>query len=111
MRDMGRSWSSREGCKRAAEYDVIYDRLKAVAVQLTKVTNQPKTIADAVQHVVQTDKVCVDGGMTMYKYMEQCRVWRKGQKEAAAAAAAMADTATVPTAATVKDGQAGDVGE
>lgn len=102
MRDKGQSWASRTANKRAAEYDVIYDRLKDVLVQLTVKTNRPQTMDDAVKHVVQTEGVCEAGGVTMYKYMEQCRAWRKAKTLAAKQATAVA--AAAGTADEVGDG-------
>lgn len=90
MRDMNKQWTSRGATQRAAEYDVIYDRLQALIVELTNEKNKPQTMKDAVEHVVTNDKVCVKGpgGITMYQYMEKCRAWRKAQQVVAAAAAA-----------------------
>jgi hypothetical protein len=91
MRDMKKSWaSSRAAEKRAAEYDVIYDRLKAKIVQLTKEKDQPQTMDDAVEEVLSVDKVCLPGGITMYTFMNQCRDERKAEKAAKAAAVAAA---------------------
>ena len=94
LRDMGKSWASTQGNKRAAEYDVIYDRLNDMIVQLTSQTGKPQAMKDAVNHFVQTDRVCEPGGLTMYKFMEQCRTWRKQNKHAAAAAASAEVVAT-----------------
>ncbi len=93
VRDMKRTWASREANQRAAEYDVIYDRLQALIVELTDKDKKPKEMKHAVEFVMQNDKVCAPGGITMYKFMEQCRAWRKAQREAAKAAAAAAAAA------------------
>lgn len=69
---------------------MIYDRLKAHAVELTIKAGQPKTVEDAVVHVVATESVGSKGGPTISKYQKACTVWRKAQKAAAAAAAAAA---------------------
>lgn len=58
--------------------------------QLTNKTNQPKMMDDAVQHAVQTAKVCQPGGISMNKYMQQCREWCKARKQAKATTGAAA---------------------
>ena len=102
MRDLGNNWVDRKYSQRAAEYDVIYDRLKAHAVELTVKTGQPKTVEDAVAHVVVTENVGVEGGMTISKYQKACSAWRKARKAAAAAARAEVEAAA--------EGAAGDSG-
>jgi hypothetical protein len=87
LQDSSIPWTSRQFSARAAEFGVVYSRLKHLAVELTDSRKQPQTIQDAVTHVVATEQVAQPGGLTLNKYMQSCRKWAQAEREKLAAKA------------------------
>jgi hypothetical protein len=93
MYDANVCWAPKKLKARASEYNVIYNRIKKYAVELTQSRDAPVSVDQAAQELVVQHRVMQKGkdGLTLYQFYGLCSTWAKEQKAAAAAAAAAAD--------------------
>lgn len=81
--------------QRVSEYDAIYYKLNQHYLDLTATLKRPITMLEAAQDLAAAKGVCRKGkgGISMYKFMKECEVFRKEHKEAQEKARKAAETA------------------